>query len=298
MSYKIAIASGKGGTGKTSVSVNLFHSFSKFAKITKTTLVDCDVEEPNALIFFPTSQKTQSHQIELQVAQIDNDKCTYCRKCVDWCEFNAISVIPPVQYAKVDPQLCHACGACLYACNEGAIQEVPHLIGETHLYEISENGYLEEGNLRIGSPMQTSLIKALKKDLKSNPEFVIFDAPPGTSCPVVETIADSDYVVLVTEPTPFGLYDLKLMIDLLKEVKIPYGVVINKAQKGFQESYQYLKENNIEVLAEIPFSKEYASLYSNGDIINKQPEEFNGIYEKLKNKIISKSESHARNYNT
>jgi MinD superfamily P-loop ATPase len=251
------------------------------------------VEEPNDLIFFPSSKKIQSQNIDLQVAQIDTEKCTYCRKCVSWCEFNAIAVIPPVQYAKIDPQLCHACGACLHACKDDAIKEVPHQIGEVHQYQISRNGFLEEGNLKIGSPMQTSLIKALKKNLNTDTEFVLYDAPPGTSCPVVETISDSDYIILVTEPTPFGLHDLKLMIELLKEVSIPFGVVINKAGLGFGDTHIFLKENHIEVLAEIPFSKSYAALYSTGDIIQNQPEEYRLIYEKLKRKLISKLESHA-----
>lgn len=295
MPYKIAIASGKGGTGKTSISVNLFHSLKQSAA---TTLVDCDVEEPNDLIFFPSSQKINSEEIHLQVAQIDNEKCTYCRRCVDWCEFNAITVIPPVSYTKIDPQLCHACGACLHACKDEAIIEVPHLIGEVHQYQIAENGYLEEGNLRIGSPMQTSLIRALKKNISLNTEYIIFDAPPGTSCPVVETISDTDFIVLVTEPTPFGLHDLKLMIDLLKEVQIPFGVVINKAGLGFQETYDYLKENQIEILAEIPFSKEYAALYSTGDILNQQPEEIKKIYSELSQKLIFKLKENEGAYHT
>jgi MinD superfamily P-loop ATPase len=295
MPYKIAIASGKGGTGKTSISVNLFHSFNQ---IYPTTLVDCDVEEPNDLIFFPSSKKKGSTDIQLKVAQIDNEKCTYCRKCVDWCEFNAITVIPPVSYTKIDTQLCHACGACLHACPHEAIFEVDHQIGEVHQYQLSPNGFLEEGNLKIGSPMQTSLIKALKKNLNSDAEVVLFDAPPGTSCPVVETISDTDYIVLVTEPTPFGLHDLKLMIDLLKEVKIPFGVVVNKAGLGFQDTYQYLIENHIELLAEIPFSKDYASLYSTGDILNNRPEEFENIYQQLSHKITQKLKEHEGAYHT
>jgi len=295
MPYKIAIASGKGGTGKTSISVNLFHSFNQLAA---TTLVDCDVEEPNDLIFFHSSQKINSEEIQLQVAQIDNEKCTYCRRCVDWCEFNAITVIPPVSYTKIDPQLCHACGACLHACKDAAIIEIPHLIGEVHQYQITENGYLEEGNLRIGSPMQTSLIRALKKNISLNTEYILFDAPPGTSCPVVETISDTDFIVLVTEPTPFGLHDLKLMIDLLKEVQIPFGVVINKAGLGFQQTYDYLKENRIEILAEIPFSKEYAALYSSGDILNQQPEEIKKIYSQLTKKLTLKLQQYEGAYHT
>ncbi len=295
MPFKIAIASGKGGTGKTSISVNLFHSFNQ---TTPTTLVDCDVEEPNDLIFFPSSKKNQSQSINLQVARIDSEKCTFCRKCVSWCEYNAIAVIPPVHYAKIDPQLCHACGACLHACKDDAIKEVPHPIGEIHQYQVSKNGFLEEGNLKIGSPMQTSLIKALKKNLNADAEIILYDAPPGTSCPVVETISDSDYIILVTEPTPFGLHDLKLMIALLKEIHIPFGVVINKAGLGFQDTHNYLNENHIEILAEIPFSKDYAALYSTGDIIQNQPKEYHLLYEKLKHKLISKQESYAGTHHT
>lgn len=288
MGYKLAIISGKGGTGKTTVAVNLFAAIHE--KWTKNVqLVDCDVEEPNDLLFFNKSTVESRKIVNQPVPEIDVAKCTFCKQCEMYCEFNAISIIPSLTYAVVDPNLCHSCGACLHACKFDAIAEKDHMIGEITNYKTENNAKLLEGSLKIGSPMQTRIIKDLKASIATDNTIVIFDAPPGTSCPVVETVSDADYVILVTEPTPFGLYDLQLTVDLMKEMKKPFGLLINKAGLGDLEVYKYAKQEHIELLAEIPFDKDYAAQYAKGQLLTNIPPLIEQEYLKLaiylKNKI-------------
>ncbi|MCK4768334.1 MAG: ATP-binding protein, partial [Desulfobacula sp.] len=281
----MAIASGKGGTGKTTVAVNLFHFFSKNYSL-KTQLVDCDVEEPNDLLFIQNSELHAEDIATQLIPVIDNNKCTYCRKCVSYCEFNAIVVIPPVNFAEVNPSLCHSCGACIVACEDGAISERPEEIGTIRNYNVGQKGILTEGRLKIGSAMQTMLIKKAKLHSREDVDVLILDAPPGTSCPVVETVADADYVILVTEPTPFGLYDLKLTIEMLREIRKPFGVVINKAGTGDQKVHDYLSDKQIEILGELPYSREYASKYATGDILIKPSIETEILYKAIIRKLM------------
>lgn len=288
MSYKIAISSGKGGTGKTTVAVNLFSAIHT-NWTDKVQLADCDVEEPNDLLFFKNAFVKSNEIVNQPVPEIDTSKCTFCRKCEDYCEFNAITIVPSVNYAAVDPNLCHSCGACLHACQYGAIEDKAHAIGEITHYQTENKAKIVEGSLKIGSPMQTRIIKDLKSCICDDSKIVIFDAPPGTSCPVVETVSDADYVILVTEPTPFGLYDLRLTVDLMREMNKAFGIVVNKAGLGDLEVYKYLKEENIELLAEIPFDKEYAVQYSKGQLLANIPplieQEYLKLAVYLKNRI-------------
>ena len=285
MLYKIAIASGKGGTGKTTVSVNLHHFFAQSLN-QKVQLVDCDVEEPNDAIFFSDASKTESKDIFQLIPEIDLTKCTFCRKCAEYCEFNAIVVIPSAKFAEVNASLCHSCGACTVACKYNAITEIELAIGKINFYKLPQGNGLVEGELRIGSAMQTKLIKELKKHVSAENQIVIYDAPPGTSCPVVETVSNVDYIILVSEPTPFGLYDLKLMVNLLAEIKTPFGVIVNKAGLGNNDIYEFLSSEGIELLGEIPFSPTYAASYASGNMLNEIPaeisESFNEITEKMK----------------
>lgn len=283
MSFKIAIASGKGGTGKTTVSVSLFNSLQEKYKL---QLVDCDVEEPNDAIFFPSLIKEREVEIMQQIPVIDTDKCTFCRKCVGYCEFNAIVVIPPVNFAEVNANLCHSCGGCTLACKHNAIIEKPESIGRVNFFKTPNGTQVTEGRLKIGSAMQTMLIKELKKHVTENPDITLYDAPPGTSCPVVETVSDVDLILLVAEPTPFGLHDLKLMVTLLKEIDKPFALVINKAGLGNNEIYTYIEEENISLLGEIPFSKEYASSYAQGNIAQQMPAEITNAYHQLINNLV------------
>lgn len=285
----IAVASGKGGTGKTFVSTMLFSVLSRQSN-QQVELVDCDVEEPNDILFFPGMENITTAEIFKSVPVIDPDACTYCRKCVEYCEFNAIVVLPSARFAEVNKDLCHSCGACTVACADNAITETDEPIGRVNAFKIANNARVTEGRLKVGSSMQTMLIRKLKKHLAAGISYRIFDAPPGTSCPVVETIADADFIVLVAEPTPFGLHDLKLMINVLKETGKQYGVIINKAGTGNRQIYEYLEEEKIALLAEIPFSREVAEAYARGELLTAQDDhpasqQMHHIAESVLNKI-------------
>jgi MinD superfamily P-loop ATPase len=288
MTKKIAIASGKGGTGKTTVSVNLFHFLNKLTK-QKIKLVDCDVEEPNDLLFFPEALCINEQTVHQMIPEIDHSKCTYCRKCAEYCEYNAITIIPKLKHAGVTPSLCHSCGACSVACEYDAITEHPVEVGIIKKYTTDNlrGSEIVEGTLKIGSAMQTLMIKETKKSVQ-DAELMLVDAPPGTSCPVVESVADTDYVVLVTEPTPFGLHDLKLMVDLLADIDKPYGVIINKAGLGNNETHRYIEENNIELLGEIPFTRTYASKYAGGNLLSDIPAEIENTYREIVSVLLKK----------
>ena len=288
MPFKIAVASGKGGTGKTTVAVNLFHYILK--ELTpKIQMIDCDVEEPNDMLFFPDAKISSEQSATQLIPTVDKSKCTYCRKCVDWCEFNAIVVIPLAGFAEVNTSLCHSCGACSVACGFGAISEKPEIIGTIRHYRIGQHGIISEGRLKIGSSMQTLLIKQVKQQALDYMDVSIFDAPPGTSCPVVETVADADYIILVTEPTPFGLYDLKLTVELLRDIGKPFGVVINKAGLGDRKVHDYLLDKQIELLGEIPFNRNYASQYAKGEIFKNIPVEIKTQYESIIHRLLVRS---------
>ena len=284
---QIAVASGKGGTGKTTVSVNLFHHIS-FYSDKKVQLVDCDVEEPNDALFFGNPSIVSQEDAFQLIPEIDTEKCTFCKKCSDWCEFNAITIVPKLSFAEVNESLCHSCGACTQACQEEAITEREKPLGKITRYRVGKNLILTEGRLKVGSAMQTPLIKKLKNRVKQNDIITIYDAPPGTSCPVVETVADADYVVLVTEPTPFGLHDLKITVELLEELQKPFGVIINKAGLGDRRVYHFLEEQKIELLGEIPFEKEYAERYSDGKLLEKIPAKTAEIYREIAEKLFRK----------
>ncbi len=277
MSYKIAIASGKGGTGKTTVAVNLYHSLWN-TTTKKIQLVDCDVEEPNDVLFFDSPNIIKKKIATQLIPEISIDKCTFCRQCAEYCEFNAIVIVPNAEFAEVTTGLCHSCGACTAACQYQAITEHPEPIGEIIWYETGIGTGLVEGNLIIGSAMQTMMIKELKKNISDEQDIIVFDAPPGTSCPVVETVADVHYVILVTEPTPFGLHDLKLTVALLREMKKSFGVVVNKSGIGNDEVFQYIKEEQLTLLGTIPYNTQYASNYAKGQLLQNIPEDIEQHY--------------------
>ncbi len=274
----ISIASGKGGTGKTTVAVNLATS------IPNVQLLDCDVEEPNSHIFIkPEIDGTIS--VPIPVPNVDEGKCNYCGRCAEICEYNAIAILK--DNVLVFPELCHGCGACSNLCPQNAIKEVSRQIG---FVEIGTKGDLQfgHGRLNIGEAMSPPLIRAVKE--YSNPSrTIIIDAPPGTSCPVIESIKGSDFCILVTEPTPFGLNDLILAVEVLRKVRIPFGVVINKSDLGNKDTHVYCKEENVPILMEIPFKKEIAMVYSKGMLLVEQfPEykkEFGKMYESIKSMV-------------
>ena len=273
----ISVASGKGGTGKTTIATNLALS------LVNAQLLDCDVEEPNAAIFIqPEIEKSEI--INIPIPEIDQTKCNLCGKCADVCAFNAIAKVK--DKIMVFSDLCHGCGSCAYFCPQNAIKEVSKRIG------VVESGAnkLEfmQGKLDIGQAMAPPLIKAVKKNINSE-KIIIIDAPPGTSCPVITAITGSDFCVLVTEPTPFGLNDLKLAVQVLRKMKILFGVVINRSDLGNADTQNYCNAEDIPILMQIPFSKKIAKAYSKGiSIIHEYPEykvEFQDLYQKIKEMI-------------
>jgi MinD superfamily P-loop ATPase len=258
----IVVASGKGGTGKTTVAVNLALSLGA------TSLLDCDVEEPNVhTLLQPNDLQTTS--ITVPTPEIDQDKCTLCGKCAEFCKFNAIFV--GKKKVLVYNEMCHSCGGCSLICPEDAISEIPREIGKIYKSVIG-NTRLVYGELSIGEPIATSLIRAVKEHVVPN-EISILDAPPGTACPVIETMRNGDFLVLVTEPTPFGLHDLSMAVEVVKELKIPFGVVINRAGIGDEGVNDFCKENKIPILMEIPFDRTIAEMYSRGiPFVKEMPE--------------------------
>ncbi|MCF8331331.1 MAG: ATP-binding protein [Bacteroidales bacterium] len=278
---KIAVASGKGGTGKTTVSVNLFESVRR--QNHQVTLADCDVEEPNDHVFLD-GQLKHNEIVTTPIPSINKDKCVYCGDCAKICTFNAILFVKPISHIQVLPDLCKSCGACLWACKYDAITEYPKKLGVINHYEVNGQ-YLTEGKLEIGSPFAVPVIKKLKKETPES-DIVIYDSPPGTSCPVMETIVDVDFVVVVTEPTPFGLSDLKLMVETLKKMKKQAGVVINRSTNNSQTLYGYLEQESLPVLMEIPFDRKLAAQYSNGklftDMEGDYENKFYSLFERIR----------------
>jgi len=276
----ISVASGKGGTGKTTVAVNLALS------IDNVQFLDCDVEEPNAHIFLKPVIKEQK-KAYIPVPEIDESKCNYCGKCAQVCVYHAIAVLPSQNGKKgatlVFANLCHGCGACSALCPEKAIKEVNREIGVVELGNCGQIDFVH-GKLNIGEAMSPPLIRQVKDEINLK-KTVIIDAPPGTSCPVVASVKGSDFCVLVTEPTPFGLNDLILAVEVLKKIKIPFGVVINRADLGNTKTEEYCKEENITVLMRIPFKKEIAMAYSNGEPMVKAFPEYKKDFQSLFNDI-------------
>jgi MinD superfamily P-loop ATPase len=270
----ISIASGKGGTGKTTVAVNMALS------LKNVQVLDCDVEEPNAHILLqPKIHETKP--VYNSVPRIKEELCDYCGKCSKFCAYNAIFIASGT--SLVFPELCHSCGGCSIVCPQKAIYEVEKHIGTINK-GVTRDIELVYGELNVGEPMPVPLIKEVKKNIKKT-KTVIIDAPPGTACPLVASVYQTDYCILVTEPTPFGLHDLKITIQVLKEMKIPLGVVINCAGIGDNKVYQFCEEENIPILLEVPFSKRIAELYSRGIPFSVEMPEWKEKFQELLSKI-------------
>ncbi|MBN1353171.1 MAG: ATP-binding protein [Candidatus Omnitrophica bacterium] len=288
----ISVASGKGGTGKTTIAVNMALSIDGGVQF-----LDCDAEEPNAHIFLKPVIK-QSKKVFIPVPEIDEKKCTYCGRCRQVCAYNAIAVIKGTGGKRgsilVFSNLCHGCGSCSYFCPEGAIKEVNKEIGEVEIgsstaLTTSTVGFMQfiHGRLNIGEAMAPPVIRQIKKYINPT-RTVIIDAPPGTSCPVVEAIKGSDFCVLVTEPTPFGLNDLVLAVEVLRKLAVPFGVVINRSDLGNKKTDEYCESENIPILMRLPFKKEIAMAYSKGEpIVKVFPEyrkDFRQLFDAIKEK--------------
>jgi MinD superfamily P-loop ATPase len=252
----ISVASGKGGTGKTLVATSLALSLKDTHNV---QLLDCDVEEPNDHIFIKPNI-IHNQAVSIPVPRVDEDKCTHCGKCAQVCAYHAIAVLG--DHTLTFPELCHGCGACSYLCPERAISEIPHEIG------IIETGRAEgisfsHGKLSIGQAMAPPIIREVKKLIDHN-RVVVIDASPGTSCPVITAVKDSDFCLLVTEPTPFGLNDLMLAVETVRKLGIPCGVVLNRAGVGDNKTEAYCAKENIPILLTIPLDTDIARLYSQG----------------------------------
>lgn len=281
----ISVASGKGGTGKTTVSVNLALSIGE-----DLMFLDCDVEEPNGH-FFLKPRINQQTAASIPVPQADLSRCLYCGKCADICVYNALAVIPKDEdsmgHWMLFPHLCHGCGACSHLCPESAITEIPKEIGVVEIGKSGNIGFVH-GKLNVGEVMSPPLIREVKKYSGKKPVTII-DAPPGTSCPVIAAIQESDYCLLVTEPTPFGLHDLTLSVDVLKKMDIPFGVIINRSDLGDGKTEAYCSKENIPILMKIPFSREIAQWYSKGISMvegdRDYREKFLSVFEKITGQI-------------
>ncbi|MBN2569345.1 MAG: ATP-binding protein [Deltaproteobacteria bacterium] len=270
---KIAVASGKGGTGKTTVATNLALTAGMLGEM--VTYLDCDVEEPNGHLFLhPEMQESSS--IGVPVPQVDKEKCNGCGKCADICQYSAIVCVK--ENVLIFPGLCHACGGCKRVCPTGAISEISRDIGTI------EQGYAEHigfvhGRLNIGDIMVPPLIRAVKKI--DPPGIQIIDTPPGTSCPVITTLRGADFVLLVTEPTPFGLNDLGLAVETVKELGIDYAVVVNRADEDNPSAQQFCQDRGIPIIAEIPDDRRIAEAYSRGELIISALPQYRDVFEKL-----------------
>ncbi len=248
---RIAVLSGKGGTGKTTVAASL-------ALVTANSqYIDCDVEEPNGFLYLKP-EFSRSSVVKVRVPQIDESVCTHCGACARICQFNALAVTP--KRVLTFSELCHHCGACSLVCEAGAITEVDRRIG---VIEADAVGFAVQGRLDVGEPVGIPILEDLKIWIEPD-RTAILDCPPGASCSVVHSLEDCDYALLVTEPTPFGLHDLKIAAELVKTMGIPAGIVLNKAGKDNSIIESYCAEQNLPILLEIPYSRAIATDYSNG----------------------------------
>jgi len=275
----IASASGKGGTGKTTIATNLAQYVAGLGRLVQ--YLDCDVEEPNGHIFLKPKIEV-SQQVTIDVPQVDLEKCTGCGKCGEICQFSAIICIK--ENVLTFEQLCHSCGGCMRVCPADTIKPKPLNIGDIEFGKANGIDFVQ-GKLRIGSVRTPSLIKEVKKHIKQD-HLAIIDVSPGTSCPVVEAVKGADFVLLVTEPTPFGLNDLKLAVGLTKEMNLPSAVAINRYDIGNDEVEKYCTAENIEIIMKLPDDRRIAEAYSSGqmivDVLDEYKEQFSKVYEYLK----------------
>ncbi len=267
---RISIASGKGGTGKTTIAVNLALS------IENAQYLDCDVEEPNGHIFL-RPEITEEKIVTLPYPRVDESKCDFCGECVEVCEFGALAVLK--KQVLVFDDLCHSCGACVLLCPQKAFFEVPQEIGRI---EIGQSGQVSfvQGKLKLGSTRSHPLVQEVKKYIDSS-RVAILDAPPGTSCPVVEAVRDTDFTLWVTEPTPFGLNDLKLAVAMNREIGVPGGIIVNRSDGRDTLIEAFAASEQIPILLRIPLDRKIAESYSKGEPLVKMDPRYREIFRNL-----------------
>ncbi len=277
---KIAIASGKGGTGKTTIATNMAYAIAKMGK--QVQYLDCDVEEPNGHIFLKPKIK-ETKTVTADVPEVDLEKCIGCGKCGQLCQYSAIVHLKDNNVLTFE-QLCHSCGGCLQVCPANAIKPKLLNIGEI---EIGRTGDIDfvQGKLRIGYVRTVSLIREVKRYIAKD-SLAIIDVPPGTSCPVVEAVKDADFVLLVTEPTPFGLNDLKLAVGLVREMNLPFNVIINRHGIGDDQVEKYCKNENIKIALKFPDDRRVAETYSTGQMIVDVIPEYKKLFDDFAQKVL------------
>lgn len=279
-SMKIAVLSGKGGTGKTLISVNMA------AVLQKSVYIDCDVEEPNGHLFFkPVDVRSEKVSVKIPVA--DDNLCNGCRKCVDFCKYNALVYVN--DRLMVFEDICHSCGGCVLLCPERALSERDKVIGEVR-GGVSENVTIISGVLNTGEVSGTPIIKELISRISREERPVIIDCPPGSACIVMESIKDADYCILVAEPTLFGVHNLDMVCELVRLFEKPYGVIVNKCMDGENPAEEYCVKNGIRILGKIPYDEELGRLNSNGLIAawvesKRYRELFKSLYQKVAGEV-------------
>lgn len=279
---KIAIASGKGGTGKTTLATNLAYVAAQ--RGFRTAYVDCDVEEPNGHLFLHPMIEDQ-RVVNESVPQVDRELCGLCGQCGDICRFSAILAIG--NSVLVYPQLCHGCGGCALVCPTHAITEVPHPLGEMQSGGAGPLRFVQ-GKLNIGEARSAPVIRAVRAAIPSV-ELAIFDAPPGTSCPTIASVRDTDHVLLVTEPTPFGLNDLRLAVEMVRMLKLPLAVVVNRAGAGDDRVTRYCHVEGIEIWAEIPDDRRIGEAYARGRLICEALPEYQSVFSGLLDRALQRT---------
>lgn len=278
----ITIASGKGGTGKTTIATNLAYVLQALREV---QFIDCDVEEPNSHLFLQPEFRG-NEEIGINVPVVNQAKCLHCSRCSDFCVFNALALLG--KELLVFPELCHGCGGCSFICPAQAISEEKRIIG-WHDWGQAQGMEFLQGRLKVGTPLAPPIIKAMKTKVSAE-KLTIIDAPPGTSCSMVATIYGSDYVILVTEPTPFGLHDLQLAYQVVRKLNLPCGVVINRADLDLGSAREQIAEfcakEGVPILLEVPFKREYATCYASGELlVTRFPELTTGL-ESLFQRIV------------
>lgn len=268
----VAVLSGKGGTGKTLISVNLA------AVAEKSIYIDCDVEEPNGYLFFKP-EDVKEEEVTVKIPVVDDTLCTGCRKCVDFCNFNALSYVKDKLIIFED--ICHSCGGCVLLCPEEALTEKENVIGRIQK-GVSGNVYVNTGILNTGEISGTPIINKLLDNIKNISDIPIFiDCPPGSACVVMDSIKDADYCILVAEPTLFGVHNLNMVYELVKVFKKPFGVILNKCLEGENPAEKFCLEKDIKILGRIPFDNELGILNSNAEIVARRSKKYEAIFSSL-----------------